>query len=101
MSRSVDYIFSIHFSQKQVELIIALSCKAAYKSEKHGEGKFFTVRTNPTLGVSSNMGLGVSEQCWMSQIFCWINLNPHGLISKRSISRTNIIEGNLTCINDY
>ena len=33
------------------------------KSEKHVKFRFFNVQTNPTLGVSSNMGWGVFEQC--------------------------------------
>ena len=59
---TINAIFSIHYSQ----------IKNKVESEKHGKVRFFTVRTNPTLGVSSNMGWGVSEQCWMYQIF---NLN--------------------------
>ena len=42
--------------------------------KKHVKVRFFTARTNLTLGASSNMGLGVSEQCWMYQIFCGVNL---------------------------
>ena len=30
-----------------------------------------------TPGVSANMGWGVSEQCWMYQIFCGVSLNSH------------------------
>ena len=62
---TIDAIFSIHYSQIESKV----------ESEKHVKIRFFTVRTNPTLGVSSNMGWGVSEQRCMYQIFCGVNLN--------------------------
>ena len=45
------------------------------ESEKHVKARFVTVRTNRTPGVSANIGWGVSEQCWMYQTFCGVNLN--------------------------
>ena len=46
----MDSIFSIHYSQIDNKV----------ESEKHGKVIFFTVPTNPTLGVGLNMGWGVS-----------------------------------------
>ena len=60
---TIDVIFSIHCSQIENQV----------ESEKHVKARFFNVRTNPTLGVSSNMGWGVSEQCWMYRIICGVN----------------------------
>ena len=54
----MDVIFSIHFSQ----------IKNTVDSEKYVKFRFFTVGTNPTRGVISNVGWGVSEQCWMCRI---------------------------------
>ena len=53
---------------------IILKLKTKYSQKKHVEVRFFTVRTNPTPN-SANMGWGVSEQCWMYQIFCGVSLN--------------------------
>ena len=85
-----EAIFSIHYFQIENKV----------EPEKHVKASFITVRTNPTLGVGSNMGWGVSEQCWLYQIICGANLNsqnspfdlfeqtPHGSILKNSIFRT-------------
>ena len=56
---TIDAIFSIHYSQIQNKV----------ESEKHVRVRLSTGQTNPTLGVSSNIGCSVSEQCWMYQIF--------------------------------
>ena len=40
------------------------------ESEKHSKVRFFNVQTNPTIGVSLNVGWGVSEQWWMYQVVC-------------------------------
>ena len=62
---TIDAILRIHYSQIENKI----------ESEKPIKVRIFTVRTNPTLGASSNMGRGVSDQCWMYQIFCGVNLN--------------------------
>ena len=56
-------LFLKHFSQIENKV----------ESKKHVKVSFHTVRTNPTPGVSSNMGWGVSEQCVMYQIFCGVS----------------------------
>ena len=48
-------------------LIISIQCLLKLHND--------VARTNPTLGVSSNMGWGVSDQCWVYQIFCGVILN--------------------------
>ena len=59
----MDDIFSISQIENKV------------KSVKCVKVRYFTVRTNPTPGVSSEMGWGLSEQCWIYQIFCGASLN--------------------------
>ena len=46
-------MFNIHYSQIENKV----------EWEKHAKVRFF-----PTLGVISNIGGGVSEQCWLYQI---------------------------------
>ena len=62
------------------------------------------------LRLVPNMGWGVSEQCWIYQVLCGVSLNsrishilfvPKKIILKNSTYRTNIIQGDLTCIKDY
>ena len=99
LSRSIQLyiyvIFSIHYSQIENKV----------ESEKHFKDRFFTVRTNPTLRVSSNMGWGVCEQYWMYQIICGFYLNSR-TIAPFIFARTNptwtyFTEGNSTCVKDY
>ena len=77
LSRSIQLyiyaIFSIHYSQIE---------------NKVESDKFFTVQTNPTLRVSSNMGWGVCEQCWMYQIICGFYMNSR-TIAPFIFARTN------------
>ena len=54
---------------------IILELKTKYCQKKHVKVRFFTVQTNPTPRISANMGWGVTEQCWMYQIFCGVSLS--------------------------
>ena len=68
MSRNIQ-LYLLFFSIRYFQI------ENTVESVKHGKVRFFTIQTDPTLGVSSNMGWGVSEQCWLYQIICGASLN--------------------------
>ena len=76
---TIDAIVSINYSQIENKV----------ESEKHVKARFFTVRTNPTPGASSNLGWGVSEQCCMYQKFCGVSLNSRTSPIVFVLSQTN------------
>ena len=57
---TIDAIISIYLYQIENKV----------ESEKHVKVRFFTLRTDPTLRFGSNIGWGLSEQCWIYQRVC-------------------------------